>query len=160
MYSKLGEGSSFKVYLPVFATAKPEPARDKPEPLPATHGNKTVMLVEDELAILALGTRMLERMGYTGLAASTPGAALRLAEEQRDEIHLLITDVVMPEMNGRILAVQMTSLYPNLKCLYMSGYTADVIADQGILNQGVKFLQKPFSMEQFSDSICDVLGQE
>ena len=100
---------------------------------------------------------MLEMQGYTVLAASTPGEAIRLAEEHAGEIHLLMTDVVMPEMNGRELANKLLSLYPGLKWLFMSGYTADVIAHHGVLEEGVCFIQKPFSLGDLAARVREAL---
>jgi len=94
------------------------------------------------------------------LAAGTPGEAIHLAEQYAAEIHLLITDVVMPEMNGRDLAKKMLSLYPNIKRLFMSGYTADVIAHQGVLDDGMHFIQKPFSMKDLATKVREVLDQK
>jgi two-component system, cell cycle sensor histidine kinase and response regulator CckA len=103
--------------------------------------------VEDEPAILQMTTMMLTRLGYTVVPAATPGEAIRLALEYRGQINLLMTDVVMPEMNGRELAGNLLSHYPDLKRLFMSGYTADIIAHHGVLDEGVHFIQKPFSMK-------------
>ena len=100
---------------------------------------------------------MVEMQGYQVLAAATPGDALRLARNYTGEIHLLLTDVVMPEMNGRDLAKQVLSLYPNVQRLFMSGYTADVIADHGVLDEGVHFLQKPFTLESLTAKVRNVL---
>jgi YesN/AraC family two-component response regulator len=91
------------------------------------------------------------------LAADTPGEAIRLAREHIGEIQLLITDVIMPEMNGRDLANNLQSLYPRLKCLFMSGYTADAIAYQGVLEEGVHFIQKPFSVKNLAAKVREVL---
>ena len=102
---------------------------------------------------------MLERLGYTILTARTPGEAIKLAQECTDNIDLLITDVIMPEMNGRDLAKNILSLYPNLKRLFMSGYTADVIAHHGVLDDGVNFIQKPFSLESLGAKIREVLDE-
>jgi DNA-binding NtrC family response regulator len=123
-------------------------------------GHETVLLVEDELSILKIATRILERQGYTVVKASTPGEAVRLATEHAGDIHLLITDVVMPEMNGRDLAKNILSLYPGMKCLFMSGYTADVIAHHGVLDEGVNFIQKPFSREDLTVQVREVLDRE
>lgn len=119
---------------------------------------ETILLVEDEPAVLKVSTLMLERQGYTVLAAATPGEAFRLARDQAGEIHLLITDVVMPEMNGRELAQQLSQLYPNLKRLFMSGYTANVIADHGVLDEGVHFIQKPFAYNDLGNKVREALG--
>ena len=110
----------------------------------------TILLVEDELAHQAMTRSMLERQGYTVLASSSPSEAIRLAREFRGTIDLVLTDVIMPEMNGRDLALTLTSLRPGLRQLFMSGYTADVIAHHGVLDDGVSFLQKPFTMKELS----------
>ena len=91
------------------------------------------------------------------VSSSIPGEAIRLAREHPGEIHLLLTDVIMPEMNGRDLAKNLLSLYPHLKRLFMSGYTADVIAHHGVLEEGVHFIQKPFSMQNLATKVRDVL---
>jgi CheY-like chemotaxis protein len=95
--------------------------------------------------------------GYSVLSASTPGEAIDLARKHAGEIHLLLTDVVMPEMNGRDLARNLLSLYPGLKRLFMSGYTANVIAHHGVLDEGVHFIQKPFSTKDLAAKIRDAL---
>ncbi len=142
-----GAGAAFRVRLPVYTGGAREGERETGDATPAPPGHETILLVEDEPAILALGTKMLERQGYRVLPARTPGEAIRLAEEHPGEIHLLITDVVLPEMNGRDLAKRLLSLYPNLRRLFMSGYTADVIAHRGVLEEGIQFVQKPFTTQ-------------
>ena len=117
-------------------------------------------MVEDEAAILRLGKTVLERLGYTVLTASRPAEALRLADTHPHEIHLLVTDVVMPEMNGQDLAAHIKVFYPGLKCLFMSGYTANVIAHQGVLEEGVWFLQKPFSIDELAIKVREVLDHK
>ncbi|MHB8830218.1 MAG: response regulator [Syntrophales bacterium] len=114
--------------------------------------------MEDEPALLELSSSMLEKLGYRVLAASTPGEAIRLAQEYTEEIHLLMTDVVMPEMNGRDLAKKILSLYPKLSRLFMSGYTADVIACHGVLDEEVHFLQKPFSRMAIAAKVREALA--
>jgi len=113
--------------------------------------------VEDEPQILEMIMLMLESQGYLVLCAGSPGEAIRLAREHGGEIHLLMTDVVMPEMNGRDLAKNLLSLYPDIKRLFMSGYTANVIAHHGVLDAGVCFLQKPFSIQQMAIKIREAL---
>jgi DNA-binding NtrC family response regulator len=120
-------------------------------------GHETILLVEDEPSILTLTKTLLERLGYSVLAASTPGVALRIAEQHYGEIHLLMTDVVMPEMNGRVLARNLLAVHPGLKRLFMSGYTADVIAHHGVLDEGVHFIQKPFTRENLATKVRDAL---
>ncbi|MGA6927428.1 MAG: PAS domain S-box protein, partial [Desulfosarcina sp.] len=144
VHSEPAQGTTFKIYLPR-NTAEAGQTAQKNAAQPAAHGHETILLVEDEPMILDVTTKMLKRQGYTVKAAATPGEAVRLAREHAGEIHLLMTDVVMPEMNGRDLARNLLSLYPNLKRLFMSGYTADVIAHHGVLDEGVQFIQKPFS---------------
>jgi CheY-like chemotaxis protein len=157
VYSEPGQGTTFKIYLPrhaVRAASLPEQA----PACPAARGNETVLLVEDEPAILKMTRTMLERLGYAVLAASTPGEAIRLAREYPGPIGLLMTDVIMPEMNGRDLAKNLLSLYPDLKRLFMSGYTADVIAHRGVLDEGVQFIQKPFSVKDLRKKLREALG--
>ncbi|MBI5444288.1 MAG: GAF domain-containing protein, partial [Deltaproteobacteria bacterium] len=151
-----GQGSTFRVYLP---RARPED-RGKTEGRAGgvpPGGTETVLLVEDEEAILTLCTEMLEGLGYTVLRAGTPGEALRLAEEYVGTIHLLVTDVVMPEMNGRALSEGLTAARPDLRCLFLSGYTADVIAHRGVLEEGVRLLEKPFTLRQLAEKVREVL---
>jgi PAS domain S-box-containing protein len=159
VYSEPGQGTTFKIYLPR-NQGKAEQMQKEALAEPAACGHETILLAEDEPAILAMTTTMLERMGYTVLSASRPGEAIRLAEAHSSEIHLLMTDVVMPEMNGRDLAKNLLSLYPNLKRLFMSGYTANVIAHHGVLDPGVNFIQKPFSMQDLAAKLRDIFGAE
>ena len=159
VYSEPGSGTTFKIYLPRYqadgAAAEPEPAGE------VTPGcGETILLVEDEARILDLGREMLIELGYQVLAASTPREAIRLAEEQDRRIDLLITDVVMPEMNGPELAKILVANRPGLRCLYTSGYTADVIAHGGVLDEGIRFLQKPFSMQQLAAKVRGLLEQQ
>ncbi|MCX5884198.1 MAG: response regulator, partial [Deltaproteobacteria bacterium] len=123
----------------------------------ATTGHETILLVEDEKAILTMASMVLERLGYTVLTASAPSQAIRISESYSSRIDLLMTDVVMPEMNGRDLAEKLLHLYPNLKCLYMSGYTANAIAHHGVLDKGVHFIPKPFSKMDLATKLREVL---
>jgi len=115
---------------------------------------------EDEPTLLELSTLLLSTQGYRVLAAGSPGEAIRLAGENAGEIHLLMTDVVMPEMNGRDLAKTLLALYPHLKCLFTSGYTANVIAHHGVLDENVHFIQKPFSRRDLAAKVRAVLDQK
>jgi len=124
------------------------------------HGQETVLVVEDEPALLELFKLILEEQRYRVLTAGTPGDAIRLARENAGEIRLLITDVVIPEMNGRDLANNLLSLYPNLKLLFMSGYTANIIARDGVLDEGVSFIQKPFSRKDLVATVRETLDQK
>jgi len=121
--------------------------------------DETILLVEDEISILNVAVKMLESQGYRVLPASSPGEALRLAGEHSGEISLLMTDVIMPEMNGRELSGNILSIYPGMKLLYMSGYTADVMARQGVLGEGIHFIQKPFTMQELAFKVREVLSE-
>ena len=107
--------------------------------------------------LLNMTKTMLEFHGYKVLAAGTPAEAMRLAREHSGVIHLLMTDVIMPAMNGRDLALMLMSRHTGLKILFMSGYTADVIAHHGVLDEGVHFLQKPFSINKLAEKVREVL---
>jgi len=143
VYSELGKGTTFKIYLPR-DTTKEQAEIKGPQPQ-IERGNETILLVEDEPAILRMTGIILENLGYNVLAASSPGEALRLAREHNGQIHLLLTDVIMPEMQGYELAKNLQSLYPTMKCLFMSGYTAHSIAHSDQLSKDMSFIQKPFS---------------
>jgi len=158
VYSEPDLGTTFRIYLPRFADEAVEvPVAKAVGTLP--EGTETVLLVEDEETILNLGKTMLKGLGYTVLTAGTPGRAIHLAEKHPGAIDLLITDVVMPEMNGRDLAGQLVSIRPTMKCLYMSGYTANLIVHRGVLDEGVQFIQKPFSMSDLAEKVREVLDQ-
>ena len=146
VYSEPEHGSTFKIYLPRYAFDT-EHAREE-RPAPAPHGHETILLVEDESALLSMVTLMLEGFGYTVLASCTPKEAMHIANENPGDIDLLITDLVMPEMTGRELAETLISLRPNLRCLFMSGYSGNVIAHQRVLEEGGCFIQKPFSNQE------------
>jgi len=120
-------------------------------------GHETILLVEDEPTLLDMTREMLEIHGYKVFPSQNPEEAIRLAEEHAHEIRLLITDVVMPGMNGRDLAENLTARIPGLKCLFMSGYTASIIARQGVLDQSVHFIQKPFSMKDLTIKVRQVM---
>ena len=159
VYSEPGQGTTFKIYLPRYI-GKPVQIREEGPAKPGARGHETILLVEDEPTILRLSTTMLERLGYTVVATNSPGEAIRLASKYAGHINLLITDVVMPEMNGRDLAKNLLLLYPNLKRLFMSGYTANVIAHHGVLDKGVNFIQKPFSKKDLAVKVKEALDSE
>jgi two-component system, cell cycle sensor histidine kinase and response regulator CckA len=154
--SEPGKGTTFRIYLPRFdAETAQVPSEQITGKRPT--GTETVLLVEDDETVLDLSKVILENLGYTVLAASTPRYAIHLVEDHPGDLHLLITDVVMPEMNGRELAEQLRVIHPNLKCLYMSGYPADVIAHRGILDEGVDFIQKPFGSDDLAAKVRQML---
>ena len=159
VYSEPGQGTTFTIYLPRHV-GKAGQVQPEVKQAPAQRGQETILLVEDEPDILNLTKMLLERQGYTVLAANTPGKAISLAGEHVGEINLLMTDVVMPEMNGRDLAKHLLALYPHLKCLFTSGYTADVIAHHGVLDEGVHFIQKPFSIKALAAKVREALDQK
>ena len=158
VYSEPEYGTTFRIYLPRYQAESALSPKTTIE-TSSGQGYETILLVEDEPAILNMTTKMLEKIGYHVMAARTPGEAIRLAQESIVEISLLLTDVVMPEMNGRDLAKAILTLFPNLRCLFMSGYTANVIAHHGVLDKGVNFIQKPFSREQLGKKIRESLDK-
>jgi PAS domain S-box-containing protein len=155
--SELGAGTTFRIYLPRHVD-QPEQTQSSGREGLAVRGHETILLVEDEPAILRLTTTMLERQGYTVLSAPNPSDAIRLATAHASEIHLLLTDVVMPDMNGAELSKQVESIHPHLKRLFMSGYTADVIAEHGLVDDDVCFIQKPFSTKDLAAKVREALG--
>ncbi len=156
VYSEPGQGSMFTIYFPRYR--QDHDATEVRPALPHSKrlGRETILLLEDEEAILTMTALMLKGLGYTVLACSTPSEALDSAAHQR--IDLLITDVVMPEMNGRQVAERLQHQHPHLKTLFMSGYTANVIAHRGVLDKGVRFIQKPFSTNKLATMIREVLN--
>ena len=153
--SEVGKGTTFRIFVP---RQIEEAAVVVPEaPHAAAFGSEMILLVEDEPEILHVARRILERHGYRVLIAATPAEAILQATEHSAEIRLLVSDVIMPEMNGRDLAGRLGALIPGLKCLFMSGYTADYIAHHGVLDEGVHFIQKPFSKKAFTEMVRLVL---
>ena len=159
VYSEPGTGTTFTIYLPRHEGGAGQ-ERAAGAAIPHVRGHETILLVEDEPHILKLTTRILKRQGYDVLTAVSPGEAVRLASEYDGVIHLLLTDVVMPEMNGRDLAKGLQSRYRSLKVLFMSGYTANIIVHQGVLDQGVHFIQKPFAVDDLATKVRGVLDSE
>ncbi|MGM0611802.1 MAG: PAS domain S-box protein [Thermodesulfobacteriota bacterium] len=160
VYSEPGQGTTFKIYLPPDEEKESDSSqhlKESAKQMPT--GSETVLLVEDEPAILKMGRGLLEKLGYTVVTAEKPDDALRFAEEYEGKIHLLITDVIMPEMNGCDLAAKLSECSPGLKSIYMSGYTADVIAHHGVLEKGVHFIQKPFSIQDLAVKVRKAIEQ-
>jgi CheY-like chemotaxis protein len=156
VYSEPGLGTTFKIYLPShrFET---ELALMQDIPEKIAWGHETILLVEDDPSVLRMTTKLLERLGYMILPAGTPSEAIHLAEAHAGQIHLLMTDVIMPEMNGLELAKSLLRDHPHLKKVFVSGYTADVIARHGVLNEGIHFIQKPLSSRTLSSKLREVL---
>ena len=157
VYSELGNGTTFKIYFPRHTADTAEPHIKSLTTQELAQGNETILLVEDDPSILNMAKSSLERLGYQVLDVSTPGEAFQLAKKHVGRIHLLLTDVIMPEMNGRELAKALASIFPELKLLFMSGYTADVIAPHGVLDEGINFIQKPFSLQTLAVSVRKAL---
>ncbi|MHB1391061.1 MAG: PAS domain S-box protein [Thermoleophilia bacterium] len=155
VYSEPGQGTTFRIYLPAVHGEEIAPGANA-EPT-AVGGSETVLVVEDELEILNISRRTLELCGYKVLSADSPVVALKLAAEYPGTIHLLVTDVIMPEMNGKDMRDRLVVLRPGIRVLFMSGYTADVIAERGVLEPGVMFLQKPFSVNALAAKVRAVL---
>jgi len=156
--SDLDRGTTFSIYLPRhIGPPSSAPAVDGGEP--AGGIGEVVLLVEDEPAALRMASRMLEGLGYAVLPARTPAEALKRAESREQGIDLILTDVIMPEMNGRDLAEKVRALRPGIKVLYMSGYSGEIIARQGALEEGVRLLQKPFSEKALARAIREALAE-
>ncbi|MFC1628188.1 response regulator [Gemmatimonadota bacterium] len=159
VYSEPGLGSTFKIYLPLSGTVPvadgidPESARD-------LRGSETILLVEDDEPVRTLAHSVLKQQGYTVLVAGSGPEALAILEEQDAPVHLILTDVVMPGMNGKILFTTAAERNPKLKVLFMSGYTDNVIANSGVLDEGVAFIQKPFTIQALATKVREVLDNE
>jgi PAS domain S-box-containing protein len=158
VYSEPGHGTSFKIYFPRVEAGEPvaPPARDGARYMP--RGSETVLVVEDEPSVRTLATRFLAELGYHVIEAENGEAALRLAPAHLESgIRLLLTDVVMPQMGGRELALRLQALFPRLRVLYVSGYTNNAIVHDGVLDAGIAFLQKPFSLSALARKMREVL---
>jgi CheY-like chemotaxis protein len=153
--SEPGRGTDMTLWLPRSREAGDADAAAVA--LPALRGTETILLVEDEEQVLTLTRRVLERHGYTVLAAASPEAALTALTGHRASVALLITDVVMPGMNGRLLCQQVHAVRPDVRCLFVSGYTADIIAHQGVGDSGVRLLQKPFAPNDLLRAVREIL---
>ncbi len=156
VYSELGHGTTFKIGFPRHTghTGEERPAEISAGAIEyARSADETILLVEDETSILSMIQAMLEKLGYRVLAASAPQAALQTAREYKEKINLLLTDVIMPEMDGLELARRLKTELPDMRCLFMSGYTADVIISLGSNDSRTDFIQKPFSLPDLSHKV-------
>jgi two-component system cell cycle sensor histidine kinase/response regulator CckA len=158
VYSEVGHGTTFKIYVP---RVDEEIAPEKPPraPIQASGVSETILLVEDEEIVRSLAREILETRGYRVLEAQGGREALQICERYEDVIHLVLTDVVMPEMSGRVLAGHLAKVRPAAKVLYMSGYMGDAIARHGMLEAGVAYLQKPFTIESLTQKVREVLDR-
>ncbi|MDY6904140.1 MAG: ABC transporter substrate binding protein [Thermodesulfobacteriota bacterium] len=153
-----GKGTTVKVFFPRYRQHAVEPMQTDTHLSPVSANNETVLLVEDEASMLKMIKTMLEGLGYRVLTAATAKEAIDISNApDSGKIHLLITDVVMPKMNGRDLAQALSTTQPDLKCLFISGYTADAIARHGVLEEGISFISKPFTRQVLAAKIRDVL---
>ena len=159
VYSEPGQGTTFRIYLPRYKGMLTDAMEEKATPIPEGKG-EWVLVVEDDAAVMKLTAKILNGLNYTVLTAQTRGKAMDLAERHAHRIELLLIDVVMPEMNGRDLANEIRSICPNLKTLFMSGYTADVIAQHGVLEEGVNLIQKPFATAAMASAVRKALEEE
>ncbi len=155
VYSEVNQGTTFRIYFPSVTgeSEYQEPPRD-----PAQAGAGSVLLVEDDELVRGVTTAALESLGYTPLVAASAQEALRMCAEPGTEIRLILTDIVMPGMNGAELRDRVNALRPDIKVLFMSGYTSNVIVTHGVLKKGIHFIQKPFSIEELGRKIAEVLG--
>jgi len=156
VYSEVGHGSTFKIYLPQTHEAD-EPASGEHPVISTTRGSETVLLVEDDIQVRDLTRSILTACGYVVLAPADAQAALAMVEQDAPKIRLLLTDVIMPGINGRELARQLVGRNPEIKVLYMSGYTENTIGQHGVLEPGTYFLQKPFTPPALTNKVREIL---
>jgi CheY-like chemotaxis protein len=159
VYSEIGKGTTFKIYLPRVASME-EPAAMVATPIALQKvepGTETILLVEDEANLRYLARQYLEKQGYKVIEAADGAVAMQIAVAHEAVIHLLLTDVIMPGMNGRELAQRISEIRPNVKVVYMSGYTENVIGHNGMLDVGVRLLQKPFNLRDLKSMVREVL---
>jgi DNA-binding NtrC family response regulator len=157
LFSEVGVGTTFNILLPRVEGRQPE--KVKPQEKADTRGVETILLVEDEEMLLTLTKKILTRNGYRVLDACSAGDAYLLCEKFKGTIDLLLTDVIMPEMNGRELYEKLHDIQPDLKVLFMSGYSEDIIAPHGVLGDGTPFIQKPFTIDSIARKVREVLDR-
>jgi two-component system cell cycle sensor histidine kinase/response regulator CckA len=159
VYSEPGQGTTFKIYLPRVSDVEIASSyRNRSEELPT--GTETILLVEDEASLRDLSSRMLQLQGYTVLEAANGDEALRVINKHgKNNIDLVVTDVVMPQMGGKMLADKLKILRPNIKILFTSGYTDRAIVSNGVLEQGIDFLQKPFALDVLVRRVREALDK-
>jgi PAS domain S-box-containing protein len=155
--SEPGKGTTFRIYVPRFPGDGPNDATASTGEVPRGRG-ETVLLVEDEKSLRETCGLFLEALGYKVLVVDTPAAALGMAAQHKGDIHLVFTDVIMPGMNGREMSERLLANRPDLKVLFMSGYTADVIFNREVPNEGLHYIQKPFSRDDLAHKVREVLG--
>jgi two-component system, cell cycle sensor histidine kinase and response regulator CckA len=159
IYSEEGVGTSFKIYLPRI-DERPESLVSAKKKAGVPGGSETILLVEDETSVANMARRMLQGLGYRVIQASGPQDAIRIAQQHTEPIHLLLTDVVMPDMNGKELAQELQRILPGLKVVFASGYTENVIVHHGVLEENLAFIGKPYTLSALSQKVREVLAQE
>jgi PAS domain S-box-containing protein len=155
VYSEPGHGTTFRIYLPRIedaSLADPQPVVERPS------GQGMILLIEDDVNVLTMTTAVLEEIGYKVLPVGNPAKAIELFNERWPEIDLVVTDIIMPGMNGKEMATRMEAIRPGTKVLYMSGYTSDFIAQRGVLEDGTHFIPKPFDMKSLNEKIIEALN--
>lgn len=155
VYSEPDNGTTFRIYFPKVAEQAESP---EPLPPPAQPGTGTVLLVEDDDLVRGVTTAALKSIGYTPIVAAGPQEALQMCAQPGADIRLILTDIVMPGMTGAELRDRVKAIRPDIKVLFMSGYTSDVIVTHGVLRRGVHFIQKPFSIDELGRKIAEILG--
>jgi DNA-binding NtrC family response regulator len=159
VYSELDRGTTFKIYLPASEGPALKIELNK-EGGKLMKGSETILLVEDDQDVRQLTSTILKRQGYNLLEAQSGAEAMLVLASHEGPVDLLLTDVIMPNMSGSDLYELVAEKYPETKVLYMSGYTDNVIAHQGILKKGVKFIQKPFTVQGLGVKVREVLDQD
>ena len=157
VYSELGKGTTFKVYLPCVEKQAYVKEKKGKKAGPVT-GSETILIVEDDVMVRNFTARVLKGHGYEVLTSGDGNEAIRIAGEYKGPIHLMLTDVVMPGISGQEIEEKLRTLRPDIKVLYMSGYTDDAIVDNGVLGKGKMFLQKPFTLDVLGRKVREVLG--
>ena len=155
VYSEPGIGTTFKVYLPVISAE--QPIVSEPEPSPHLGSGETVLVVEDEADVRRMAVRSLSEAGYTVLEATGGEEALQIIMEAGDRLRVVVTDVAMPEMNGRELGDRIAAIRPRLPLVFMSGYTDEDVIRRGLMERGRRFIQKPFSPDALARQVHDAL---
>ncbi|MDD4155159.1 MAG: PAS domain S-box protein [Candidatus Cloacimonetes bacterium] len=156
VYSEPNHGTSFKIYFPACKADEEVQSTTKQKPI-QYNGTETILVVEDELMILNVTSSILKKIGYNVIAFNTPNKAIDYCNQSSHKIDLIITDVIMPNMNGKKLASKIKKVFPDIKILYMSGYTSNMLSQHGVSNDNINFIQKPFSVNELAEKISEIL---
>ena len=157
VYSEPGQGTTFKIFLPVSEVSSADPGKE-PETITEIQGNETILIVEDNDMVRHLTDEILRPLGYAILTAQNATEALAVAASHPHPIDLVLTDVIMPDMDGKTMFTKLSELFPKAEVLYMSGYTNEIIAHLGVLNKGVRFIQKPFTIQGLAQKVREALA--